>query len=56
MKYYDVSLIHVLEAYLDDESFQARDKNSLDDACARKQLDFVNEKMMDTIESKSEGK
>ena len=41
LRYFDVSLIHVLEANLDDESFQASDKNILDRACVSKQEDFI---------------
>ena len=36
-----MSLIHVLEANLDDESFQTSDKSILDRACASKQEDFI---------------
>lgn len=41
LRYFDVSMIHVLEAYLEDESLQATDKNCLGKALALKQIDFI---------------
>jgi hypothetical protein len=41
LRYFDVSLIRVLEANLDDVSFQVSDKHALDQACASKQEDFI---------------
>jgi hypothetical protein len=39
--YYDLSLLRVLEMYLDDESLRSREKDKLDQACKEVQSLFI---------------
>jgi hypothetical protein len=41
LKYYDISLLRVVQKYIEDESLRNRDKNALDQACVNAQQSYV---------------